>query len=260
MQSSVLTRGGNASTTVVPRRSAKSFRCSASRPQRTPEPEPSSGELPTYLRNSLHLSARERVLSLLSQGHDNYNQGELGPAVQELIVSCPVPRNELAAQSFVLGQGTWEVFWAPHLATMSKALGTRFTPIQYKLSGRHLSSHVQYSSPIFGTGWLSASGTMSAVAGGGSGTAGEGGDSVRLAFDAFWVDREGALRLELPAGDSGASTMDGVIGSLGRAAFFPQFAVFPVLYLDPEICVFKFPALESMIAVRKVPAPGLLTA
>lgn len=45
--------------------------------------------------------------------------------------------------------------------------------------------------------------------------------------------------------------MDSAINALGRAAFFPQFAVFPVDYLDADMAVFTFPPLNSMIAVRR---------
>lgn len=37
-----------------------------------------------------------------------------------------------------------------------------------------------------------------------------------------------------------------------RSAFFPQLAVFPVMYLDSDLCVFKFTPLDSLIAVHKV--------
>ena len=60
----------------------------------------------------------------------------------------------------------------------------------------------------------------------------------------------------LEAGAGGASesegTLDRVVGALGRAGFFPQFAVFPVLYLDEDMAVFRFPPLNSNIAVRRV--------
>lgn len=40
---------------------------------------------------------------------------------------------------------------------------------------------------------------------------------------------------------------------LGKAGFLPQFAVFPVKYLDSDLAVFTFPPLrDSLIAVRKV--------
>ena len=37
--------------------------------------------------------------------------------------------------------------------------------------------------------------------------------------------------------------------------FIPQLAVFPIHYLDKDICVFEFPPLDSKISVRKT-APG----
>lgn len=48
--------------------------------------------------------------------------------------------------------------------------------------------------------------------------------------------------------------LDAVVGALGRAAFFPRFAVFPVLYLDDNdgVAVFRFPPLSSNIAVRRL--------
>ena len=53
------------------------------------------------------------------------------------------------------------------------------------------------------------------------------------------------------AGVRGA--VDSLVNALGRAAFLPQFAVFPVEYLDADIAVFTFPPLNnSLIAVRKV--------
>ena len=47
--------------------------------------------------------------------------------------------------------------------------------------------------------------------------------------------------------------VDSVVNALGRAAFLPQFAVFPVKYLDADMAVFTFPPLNSsLIAVRRV--------
>ncbi len=52
-----------------------------------------------------------------------------------------------------------QVFYAPHIANMSSALGTRFQPIRYTLTPTgELVSNVRYSAPLMGTGWLSASG------------------------------------------------------------------------------------------------------
>ena len=47
---------------------------------------------------------------MLIEGANNYAPGiELGPAVQEMILANPTPRDKLANATFTLGQGTWEV-------------------------------------------------------------------------------------------------------------------------------------------------------
>lgn len=71
----------------------------------------------------------------------------------------------------------------------------------------------------------------------------KGDDKLELHFDRFWVDLGDKLRPELPAADApadGASAAGGTSGSdwisaIGRAAFFPQFAIFPVMYLDADV-------------------------
>eukprot|EP00877_Chromochloris_zofingiensis_P007624 jgi/Chrzof1/3114/Cz12g12150.t1 len=143
-----------------------------------------------------------------------------------------------------------QVFHAPHIARMSSALGTRFDPIRYVFSSGKLISNVRYSNPLLGSGWLSAAGSLSSG----------GDDKVCIQFDEFWFDL-GAdnLRPELTPADQGLQPpmpawADQMIGVLGRAAFLPQFAVFPVLYLDDQLAVFSFPPLKSNIAVRKVAA------
>lgn len=193
-------------------------------------------------------AAKEKVMELIGQGYNNYNQGELPGAVEELLLNCPIPKDQLAARSFTLGQGTWEVFYAPHIATMSKAMFTQFQPLQYVLSGDKIASHAKYSNAL-GEGWLSAAGSMGRKYD----------DTVDISFNQFWVDKVDALRLDVPEDAGTSDTGDKVVGAIGRGAFFPQFAVFPVLYLDEDICVFKFPALNSIICCRRVPTAGLIT-
>ncbi|KAK9823596.1 hypothetical protein WJX72_004114 [[Myrmecia] bisecta] len=170
--------------------------------------------------------AKAQVLRLLAQGRSNYNQGpDLGPAVDRLIATNPTPSPGVATMT--LGQGTWEVFYAPHIARLSAALGTRFEPLRYILRGDAIYSNVRYTSPLLGTGWLSASGSFST----------KDADTVTLNFDRFWVDRGSKpLRPELP---DESARWDAVVGALGRLSFLPQFAVFPVLYLDDDLAVFS---------------------
>ncbi|KAG2491879.1 hypothetical protein HYH03_009831 [Edaphochlamys debaryana] len=201
------------------------------------QPVSTAGGVPIY-----STTGRSRVLQLLGEGCGTYNAEPLEAAVKQLITENPTPAP--GTMSVALGQGTWQVFYAPHIANMSSAMGTRFEPIQYRLSGSFLVSNVKFSNPLLGDGWLSAGGTM----------ARKYDDAVEVMFDRFWVDLgAGNLRADLPP-DAATSLLspDGVTGFLGRAAFFPQLAVFPVMYLDNDLAVFKFTPLDSLIAVHKV--------
>ena len=139
-----------------------------------------------------------------------------------------------------------QVFYAPHIVRLSKPLGINFD-IQYRLSGSSLASNVHYSSKIFGSGWLNAAGSLTA----------DGPDAVKIRFDQFWVDADAKLRPELAQDDATAKWFDRVISSLGRVMFFEQLAAFPVLYLDSDLAVFRFPPLQSNIAVCRVTRPLL---
>jgi len=44
--------------------------------------------------------------------------------------------------------GPWQVFHAPHLASLGAALGARFEPIRYRLAGDRLVSNVRFSSSL----------------------------------------------------------------------------------------------------------------
>lgn len=205
--------------------------------------------------STLNKVAKEKVLNLVVAAASGIpDEADLFPAVSELIQTCPIPKDELSNKSFVLGQGTWEVFTAPHISRMSSILGTKFQPIRYCLFGERITSNVKYSHPMFGSGWLSAAGTMSRKYD----------DSVEINFHQFWIDGPETLRVDIPSttlsSPGGGLDIDSVISTLGRSAFFPQLAIFPILYLDEDMCVFEFPVLSSKIGVRKIPegAAGLL--
>ncbi|GAX77557.1 hypothetical protein CEUSTIGMA_g5001.t1 [Chlamydomonas eustigma] len=185
-------------------------------------------------------NVRSKVVALIAEGCD---QEEMAAAVKELIASCPISRDELAAKAFPLGQGTWKVFHAPHISRISSVLGAKFDPILYKLEGDKLSSYVKYSHPLVGMGWLNAAGSMGRKYD----------DTVDIHFDRFWLDGPETLREEIPRDAySGLKDMDDWMSKLGRGFFFPQLALFPIHYLDEELCVFEFPPLNSKIAVQKI--------
>jgi hypothetical protein len=80
----------------------------------------------------------------LRQRADLYTTGadgdQLAAAVAELVASNACRRPGPA--SLADGQGTWEVFHAPHIARLSAALGARFQPIRYTLRGKEIISNV----------------------------------------------------------------------------------------------------------------------
>lgn len=56
------------------------------------------------------------------------------------------------------------MFYAPHIVGLSSVVGARLEPLRYTLEGGTLTSNVYYDSPIFGRGWLNASGALPAAA------------------------------------------------------------------------------------------------
>lgn len=139
-------------------------------------------------------------------------------------------------------------------------MGPRFEPIRYVLfEDGALSSNVQYSNPLLGRGWLSASGSIQPADA----------STLELHFDKFWWDGgTDTLRPLLGGGGGGdgqqfedaslpqPSAADAAVTSLGRTGFVRQLALFPVLYVDEELAVFKFPPLDSNIAIHKVAPPA----
>lgn len=207
---------------------------------------------------SVTVNSKATILRLLDQGSTNYRPAkEMGPAVDSLIAMAGVADAPAYAANG-LEEGTWEVFYAPHIVKMSSALfQTKFEPIRYIFRGDKIISNVKFSSPVFGSGWLSASGTFQTL----------GANKVQISFNDFWVDMGAdALRevyCERPSAVTGniftwtkaftdAAMIDRVIGTMGRAAFFPSLSTFPVLYVDQDIVVFKFDPLSTNIAARHV--------
>ena len=189
----------------------------------------------------------EQVATILESKGNSALFESLPAVITELITTNPTPHDLLASQSFLLGQGTWEVVSAPHIEAMSTNLGTIFSPIRYTLVGERLISNVKYSHPVLGEGWLSAGGKMYRKYD----------DSVEISFQRFWIDGPSTLREDIPEEEKWTNGgldlgVDSVVSMMGKAAFFPQLAVFPILYLDQDFCVFSFPLLNSKIAVRKV--------
>ena len=155
-----------------------------------------------------------------------------------------------AANRAMRMEGSWRVFYAPHIFRLSQWFGptARFEPLEYDLGEKgRFSSHVRYRGVfggLVGEGWLSAAGTIAPVDDA----------TLEIEFTSFWVDNNGsALRRELPA--DGGTAWDRLVTGVGRLGFFKPLAVFPVRYLEQggtgSMSVFRFPPLESDIAIIK---------
>lgn len=82
----------------------------------------------------------------------------------------------------------------------------------------------------------------------------EGDDATRLHFTRFWVDRgEQLVRPKLAEGD--LTPWDKIVTVLGRIGFLEGHAKFPVLYVDEDLTVFRFPPLGVNIGAHRVQTP-----
>lgn len=77
---------------------------------------------------------------------------------EQMTLPLDVTFSDLKSQVREVGDGTWQVFHAPHLVGLSRFFFATVNPVQYRLEGRNICSNVKFVHPILGTMWLSASG------------------------------------------------------------------------------------------------------
>lgn len=81
---------------------------------------------------------------------------------------------------------------------------------------------------------------------------------TQVVFERFWWDRAGEAQ---PTGTPPGATVDGAKSGLdmvdwfvqaaGQAMFFDGLSVFPVLYLDDDLCVFQFKPAGIVVAAQR---------
>mmetsp|Transcript_19062 Transcript_19062/g.36417 ORF Transcript_19062/g.36417 Transcript_19062/m.36417 type:complete len:263 (+) Transcript_19062:79-867(+) len=175
---------------------------------------------------------------------------EVNEAVKSLVESGSA--GGLAAESLTKGAGVWEVFYMPHIRTIAEPLGLSFCPLRYTITeDGQIVSDVRYKVPVVGQGWLSSSGTVRL----------QNEDDIELRFDKFWIggaDVDQTKPRPNPEAEASSvqarSTVDNLINVVGNAAFLEDLGSFPVLFFSDEadICIFKFPPLNSAIAAYRV--------
>ncbi len=79
----------------------------------------------------------------------------------------------------------------------------------------------------------------------------------QVVFERFWWDRRGESRpTQAPPGAAAEGTADRAVDwfvqTAGDALFFDGISVFPVRYLDDDLCVFEFKASGTLVVSQRV--------
>lgn len=217
--------------------------------------------------------AKAKLLSKLREpkqiGGESAEDRSIEHLVDELCKLNPTKTGLSSQATASLAPGTWRVAHAPHIQRLSSVMGTFFDPITYVLrEDGTISSYVRYDSTLAGKGFLSASGTFGAVGQKAATSPSSAEWSSLIAFDKFWWDRTARLRLEPPcindegtgAGGGGefSSAIDTLVQSIGNTFFLPSLGVFPVSYLDDDLCIFRFPPLNVKITALRESSGDLM--
>lgn len=142
--------------------------------------------------------------------------------------------------------GVWEVFYAPHIERLSRPVGVKAKPLRYTLEKNRIVSDVSLTTnkPFETQSWWCASGSLKESA--------SEKEEVSLKFTDFWVSLGAELPTTSPNETGEADAFDKMVQKLGTVGFIEQLGAFPVLYYSDDVCVFRFPPLQSNIAARRV--------
>ena len=182
------------------------------------------------------------------KGCDLYDRSkEVDDAVETLVSLNRVDRTN-GAESILSGQadGVWEVFYAPHIEQLSRPVRVKAKPLRYTLEKNRIVSDVALTTnkPFETQSWWCASGSFT--------DSKDSKEEVLLKFTDFWVSLGSELPTTSPNECDDASYFDKMVKKLGKMGFIEQLGAFPVLYYSDDLCVFRFPPLQSNIAARRV--------
>ena len=199
-------------------------------------------------------SSKQRFLDSLDDPTGfNSASKERTQLVEELTKENVTPKPGSLGGFTPYAVGTWKIIYAPHIYTMGSLIGGSFSPVYYTMKPNGImTSHAKYTLPLFGTGWLSVSGTYGS----------EDNDTVcRVDFDKAWVkiitdDSNNKNDNVIGYIDSFEDVPDSIsktiIQTLGQLGFVKSVSVFPVSYLDEDTIVFDFELLGTRICARKI--------
>jgi len=184
--------------------------------------------------------------NIITTGFEKLGTGNTKEAINASPSSVSIQNPGLKQSFNVVASGKWKVIYAPHMTTIAGLFGGAFD-VQYILDNNgRITSHAKYNFPIFGRGYLSASGTFGSV----------NEDVCRVDFDQVWVkilpsteEQEEEPYAELNQVPMGF--IKDAINSIGKLFFFEQVSMFPVSFLDNELIIFDFEVLGTRICARK---------
>jgi hypothetical protein len=101
-----------------------------------------------------------QVVEILEENKSDSPMYDLNDTLkQQMMLPLDVTFEGLEGYVQQVGEGEWQVFHAPHLVGLSRFFGATIS-VRYRLEGNAIYSNVLYRHPIFGSGWLSASGAL----------------------------------------------------------------------------------------------------
>ena len=185
------------------------------------------------------------------KGCDLYERSKAVDDAVETLVALNRVEKKSAKSSLLNGQadGVWEVFYAPHIERLSRPVGVKAKPLRYTLEKNRIVSDVSLTTnkPFETQSWWCASGSFT------DSEKNPGKEEVLLKFTDFWVSLGSELPTTSPNETPGeADAFDKIVKKLGTIGFIEQLGAFPVLYYSEDVCVFRFPPLQSNIAARRV--------
>jgi hypothetical protein len=185
------------------------------------------------------------------KGCDLYERSKAVDDAVETLVALNRVDKKSAKSSLLNGQadGVWEVFYAPHIERLSRPVGVKAKPLRYTLEKNRIVSDVSLTTnkPFETQSWWCASGSFT------DSEKNPGKEEVLLKFTDFWVSLGSELPTTSPNETPGeADEFDKIVKKLGTIGFIEQLGAFPVLYYSEDVCVFRFPPLQSNIAARRV--------
>lgn len=81
---------------------------------------------------------------------------------------------------------------------------------------------------------------------------------IQVIFERFWWDRNGeetpsrAPPAEGDGSGAGGDILSWLVQAVGKALFVKDLSVFPVLYLDDDLCVFEFKAAGTVVVSERI--------